>query len=82
MTISELRDHFAGLAMQSLIADNSEDFAVMHDALDEEFTEKPPGTPATPHLEVMRKWLEVFPRYTAFRAYQQADAMMREREKS
>lgn len=72
MTPAELRDFFAGLAMQSLIADtDNATWEGMFDTLGEDRTV----------AQTRKVWAAMHQRYTAHRAYQQADAMMREREK-
>ena len=73
MTPVELRDFFAGLAMQALIADmDNVTWDVMSDMLGEDKA-------VTPTDKV---WVAMYHRYTAHRAYLHADAMMRAREKS
>lgn len=80
MTPAELRDFFAGLAMQAFIDadmaecftdDDREKWFVMCAAL---------GRPDSPNPN-RGEWVAMYQDYTAHRAYQQADAMMREREK-
>ena len=76
MTHGELRDRFAGLAMQSIIIDNSVSFEIMCNALGEDNAARSRGSKA-----FLDEWREMFHRYAAHEAYQQADAMMIEREK-